>query len=119
MTVYQETPSGGAEVGGCVTEEVTYAFPTTFVAGDIAYNKRKATNGGIERVGIKDVLLVNPEDSVVQGLRVTARLYVNYRDTYNGLWMQSELITEAEALTLIAAYEERIAAQKELLELCT
>lgn len=37
---------------------------------------------------------------------------VFYKDTYNAMWQESELITRTEALTLVATYE---AEQLELL----
>jgi len=118
MTTYIETPSGGVVVGGCPIEEVTYAFPSVFEVGDIAYHKKKATNGKVERIGIQEVIVANPNEAVVNGARNSARLRINYKDTYNGLWMESELVERSVALALIEAYEDRVAALKESRDLC-
>lgn len=108
MTTYTKSTSGGVDVGGCPSVSVEYNIPSNFEVGDVAYSKAKAIKGKTERVGIKKVVPTNLNDSIIDGGLVRDRLYINYIDIFNGIWMESELVTKAEATELIESYQDSV-----------
>jgi hypothetical protein len=71
-----------------------------FAEGSIVYSVRKAMRGIMERVAIKSVRLV-------ANRRTQGRQIPLYTDTFNSLWNENQLCTEAEARDYAIAYLER------------
>jgi len=108
MATYIITPVSGVKVNGCA--EVTHikTFYTAFGENDFAFVRKKALRGILEEVVIKE-LLIDRLNSIV-----------TYKDTWNGLWNEDELIPEADAIDLaITYYEWVIETELRDLELCS
>lgn len=93
MAVVTWNPSGGIEVGGCANVFHVKCIVLKFGIGDIAFVKKKAKNGILEKVAIKKVRASNKPETLI-----------NYVDTYNAIHVESGLVTHAEALALATAY---------------
>jgi hypothetical protein len=92
--------SGGAKTGGCALTGVAHYILTSFQANDTAYVRDSAKRGILEKVVVKEVLLTRN--------RLTFNQYlVKYKDTFNRLYIEGDLLDEYNALLLIEAYLER------------
>jgi hypothetical protein len=94
------TASGGAKTGGCAGVRVAKYIATSFKANDNAYVLDSALKGIIEKVVVKEVILTKNGFTYNQYL-------VKYKDTYNRLYIEGDLLDEYNALLLIEAYLER------------
>lgn len=108
---YNETVSGGLIVGGCATITRTEIIVSAFGAGDVLYNINKAKKGVLEKVVIKSYMLA--KHSLTQGVRVFV-----YKDTFNALWNEWELVPYATALALAESYYTNLLAQLDELNEC-
>ena len=88
--------SGGATFGGCATITKLVYIAHEWSVGELLYSKQKAAKGIMEPVVIKQILF---NDRYVQTIPI-------YRDTLNYLWNEGDLVTEEDAVALIAAYRE-------------
>lgn len=73
---------------------------TMFQANDTAYVKDSARRGILEKVVVKEILLTKNSFTFNQYL-------VKYKDTFNRLYIEGDLVDEYNALVLIEAYLER------------
>ena len=118
------TASGGIGIGGGGTYSVTSYFYnaigniqicghgkigrsvfvyTTYGPGDIVFNKRKALNGKLEKVCIKNVNIGTiPKACSSSG----TGSYPIYKDTLNGIWLEEDIVNQDTALFLINFYLE-------------
>ena len=103
--------SGGLGVTGCVPYFKWINYTYRWAEGATAYAKGKAKNGYLEVVVIKRVKLLTS---------MYGKVYPIYVDTYNSLWMDSQLCSEKEAIEFAEAFYARnfIGAENELNELC-
>lgn len=76
---------------------VTYRFPE----GSVVYSCEKALAGVLEAVAIKSVKFVANE-------RTNGNFVVFYTDTYNGVWNEDQLCTEAAARATAVSYLSRL-----------
>lgn len=98
---YIETPTGGAEAGGCATIDTIYNFTIDYQPGDILYSRQKALKEGkFEKVVIKKLKTVKHNSP--HGL-----VHPIYWDTFNSVWNEDDLVTYAEAVELSLIYYQR------------
>ena len=69
--------------------------------GSILYVKYRAEQGVIERIAIKKLLLNNVQDNYAVPI---------YKDTFNRLWNEDDLILEDEARQIAVTYLEKVLA---------
>lgn len=79
--------------------ESSINFFTEFKPRDVAWIKKKAEQGLLRKVAIKN-LYIKGNGSMY--------FIVVYKDTYNSFWNEGDLIDEATAIDLATAYWERI-----------
>lgn len=91
---------GGAKTGGCRLTGLAHYILTMFQANDTAYVKDSARRGILEKVVVKEILLTKNSFTFNQYL-------VKYKDTFNRLYIEGDLVDEYNALVLIEAYLER------------
>lgn len=96
--------SGTLYVGGCVVLEVIKQYAVEFPVGSKVYRKDKAKKGILEAIVIKKINRV-----IVHGYFYV----INYVDTFNGVWIEGELVSHEEAKTLAIAYWESVIQQAE------
>lgn len=94
------TASGGAKTGGCAGVKVSRFIPTSFQVNDNAYVRDSALKGIIEKVVVKEIIVTKNGFTYNQYL-------VKYKDTFNRLYIEGDLLDEYHALLLIEAYLER------------
>ena len=96
--MFEYVATGGLTVQGCaspVKMEKYYQF--IFGIGSTPYILAKARKGILERIAIKRVNLV--------GFSGKAPVF-NYVDTRNGVWMEYELVWQADAISIATSYLE-------------
>jgi hypothetical protein len=98
---YNETGSGGLFVFCCAATSGSHIFETAFSPRDVLYNVYKARHGIMERVVIKEI--VPCKLYITQGL-----FRAMYRDTFNALWNEWDLVSFTDAQALAIAYWERL-----------
>ena len=101
---YAYIAKGGISVFGTTKFKFTYIYPTRFAVGEVVYNRDAAEHHGhLEALVIKKhKLLFLPSD-------------VLYTDTVNGLWNERHLCTQSEALSFVAARQDRMGIEAEQL----
>ena len=92
-------PTGGIQTSGCAVTVLSQNIASGFVARETAYVKLKAEKGIFEKVTIKKVIVDTQEDSIV------------YVDTFNSVWIEGELVTHSEAISIASTYQTNLAAQ--------
>lgn len=97
---YSYIGSGGAITGGCARTSRSAYIKYKWGEGSIVYVYAKAIKGIVEAVCIKQVLLNSGPKTYNQVIPI-------YKDTYNYLWNESDLITEADARYYALAYWEQ------------
>jgi hypothetical protein len=119
MATFNETANGGAILGGSFSRSFTYEgtggvevfncsivgsayFVTTkYGPGDIAFSIIAARKGVLEKVCIKTVAL----NCITRACaRAGAGCFPLYKDKYNSVWFDEDLVTQAEAIVLAQAY---------------
>lgn len=99
--------TGGITIGGCAAFKVTKRFTTAFAVGSRVYIRKKALNKGkLESVVIKKINRVMPASPTCMGIQKA----VNYLDTFNRVWMEEELVWQADAVILATLYWESVKA---------
>lgn len=102
---FQSSSSAGIRVVGCAGVSVQQNLVLRFLVGDRVYIKRKALLGKIESVVIKRMNGVFPK---YQGFNTAIQPDVNYVDTFNRVWLESELVSQENAFDLARIYLENI-----------
>ena len=102
MTTYAIIPIGGAKAKGCAFLTHNVFVSTLFQVGDFAYIASDALNWGkLNKICIKKVYVNDKSQSSYwiqsNGLR--------YKDTFNGVWKENELVSYTNALSLVAQYQ--------------
>jgi|GEM_PF-2749683 len=102
MATYTLTSTGGSKSSGCAILMHTVYVSTLFQVGDLVYIVSDATNWGkLNRICIKKVYIWNESQSTywikANGIR--------YKDTFNGVWRESELTTYTNAVALVAQWQ--------------
>jgi hypothetical protein len=103
--------SGGVVVKSCSFIRYIQQVYTKYYARDILYNIHAARKGKLEKIVLKERLVSNFK-------KTYGRLNVVYKDTFNGLWNESDLVEYAEAHALAQAYYERMIVEAEKLKDC-
>ncbi len=102
--IYTFETSGGIKLAGCASDiSIIQNFPYSFKIGSIVFVKNKAKMGKLEKVAIKKV------NKVAHASIDSGCFYgFNYVDTLNRVWLERELIWQAEAVELaIEFYNEQ------------
>lgn len=93
--------SGGVSVYRCACVTKTTFFITTYGPGDIAFSAFAAKKGILEKVCIKAVYLnCIPRNCAVAG----AGCFPLYKDKYNSVWFDENLLSQAAATTIAQTY---------------
>ena len=93
---YEST--GEVRIRGCAVTSMTRAMWVRFKEGDFAYEKWKARHKGLIRRHV--IKFVN----VKMVSKTQGELHIHYTDTFNQIWMDRELVTHEEALSLAETY---------------
>lgn len=96
--------TGGIVIGGCAAFKVTKRYITKFGVGARVYIRKKALKGKLESVVIKKINRVMPASPTCAGILKE----VNYLDTFNRVWMEEELIWQADAVDLATLYWQAV-----------
>lgn len=107
MTTFDEFASGGIGVGGIANVTTTRVGPTTkFDEREAAFIKAEAENKGkISVVYIKKVICHQVYTACPQDFP-GVQFIIIYVDTFNAVFFEDELVTEAEATDLAVAFWE-------------
>lgn len=105
MSYYYKNSLGGIRVAGCAGISIKQNLIVRFLVGDRVYIKRKAIIGKIESVIIKRLNGVFPK---YKEFNEVVQPDLNYVDTFNRVWLESELITQENAFDLAKIYLENI-----------
>lgn len=100
MADYHYTGTGGARVSGCADTQSIKYISVSFRIGDSVYVYDSARRGFLERVVIKEVTAIRNRSTYNQYL-------VRYKDTWNRIYFEGDLVDEFDALTTIKEYLER------------
>jgi hypothetical protein len=111
MITHNIVMSGGVKVTSCSPVRYIQQVYTKYFPRDILYNIHAARKGKMEKIVIKERLFANIK-------KTYGRLNVVYRDTFNALWNESDLIEYTEAYNLADAYFQKKIAQASELEDC-
>lgn len=98
--------SGRIRVVGCAEFSAIKRFLSLFMARQRAWIKRKADLGIVESVVIKRVNVLSP-DSILS--EWGSEPEVTYTDTFNRVWMESELVTKENAIDMAKVWWENVA----------
>lgn len=91
---YSYVCSGTINLFGCSSYRKKTNVYYKWAEGCILYSKEKAKRGGLEEVYIKMVLLNRSYNQIVP----------IYKDSYNSLWNECDLVDEVDAINLIQEY---------------
>ena len=109
---YTYEGSGGVEVYNCATVGNAYFISTRYGPGDIAFSIFAAKKGVLEKVCIKTVAL----NCITRACaRSGAGCFPLYKDKYNSVWLDENLVTQAEAIDLAQAYIDIIKGHEDAL----
>lgn len=88
------TGSGTINLYGCGLYRKKINVFYKWAEGSILFSKEKAQKGRLEEVYIKTVLLNRSYNQIIP----------IYKDSYNSLWNEEDLVEEADAVILIQEY---------------
>lgn len=91
---------GSIQIGGTALIEATEHYKVKFSAGNAAYVRRKAYRGCMDKIWIKEALLVKNSKTYNQAIWL-------YKDTFNGLHNEYDLLNYQEALDISTIYIEK------------
>jgi hypothetical protein len=100
----QYVGSGIIKLSPCFQASSAAYITYKWIPGDIVFFKPKAKKGILEKIVIKKVRIISKYS--LGGQKVFL-----YEDTYNSLYNEDELITEADAILLAEAYYQLMIAQ--------
>ena len=90
MATYTINPIGGGQSSGCADWIHNIYIPTLFVVGDFAYVQSDAIQKGkLTKICIKKIFVSD---------------VVAYKDTTNEMWLENELASQSDAITLAEQY---------------
>lgn len=105
--------SGFLRITGCGIIKIEKNFLILYSLGSKVFIKKKAKMGTLESVVLKKVHRTEPENYHYNGIQPV----ISYVDTFNRVWIEEELITEAYAIDLAKIYWRRVEQDaQELLE---
>ena len=109
---YTYEATGGVTVYRCAAVSIKEFFITQYGPGDIAFSVFAARKGILEKVCIKSVgLNCIPRNCASIG----AGCFPIYRDKYNTVWTDNELLTQQESIDIAQAYIDKIKGYEESL----
>jgi hypothetical protein len=110
--MFEYTSGGGIGLGGCGGRRVTLYRHFRFGPGDTVYLCYRAIRGVLERVTIKRI-------NIVQNERTAGQIIPLYVDTYNSIYNEDDLCTEAQAIAKANYfYNKQLVEIDELLKNC-
>lgn len=96
---YTYTGSGFIVVGGCTSVNLYVNLTYRFKAGDTCFLKFRAKKGKLEKVVIKEVHVVSNDYTY-------GAVVFMYKDTFNAIYSEDDLVTEKEAILIAKQYYE-------------
>jgi hypothetical protein len=93
--------SGGLSAFGCSDVDMDHYYTITYPIGTIIYFKGDAIKGKLTKVCIRDYKLLPDVD-------INGNNFCLYKDTFNALYNEEELINYSDAMDLINWYNDRI-----------
>jgi len=106
MSAYESI--GSIKIFGCSIIRLKKIFLFNFPIGSRVFIKKKAKYGVLESVVIKKNYITEPDKITYQGINP---LFF-YVDTFNRVWIEDELVWEAEALVYVKSYWEKFERDK-------
>ena len=107
---YAYVASGGVEVFNCAGVGSAFFVSTRYGPGDIAFSIFAANKGILEKVCIKTVAL----NCITRACaRAGAGCFPLYKDKYNSVWLDENLVTQAEAIVLAQNYIDKVKAYED------
>jgi hypothetical protein len=101
MAVFNQISSGGIVLAGCPVVSYSKTFVTKFAPCEIAFSRKHALKGKLEKIVIK-------KHKVSNMLKTGGIFHIMYVDTWNGLWNEDELVSHQEAINLATIYYQRL-----------
>ena len=102
---YTYIAGGQISIGGC-SDYQAWAFAYwRYAVNSIVFSKLAALKGKYERVAIKEVIFTD-QSNMCRACNYTPM----YKDSYNSLWDEQELVPYSEAVELVDNYYLRIEA---------
>lgn len=99
MADFYFTGNGVVRTGGCAATKSIKLIPVNFRVNDQAFVVSSAIKGVLERVIIKEVIAVRNHKTFNQYL-------VKYKDTWNRIYFEGDLLDEYDALVTVQKYLE-------------
>lgn len=111
MITHNITMSGGVKIASCALIRYVQNVTSKYFPRDILYNIHAARRGKLEKVVLKERLFSNTKKTL-------GRLNVVYKDTLNGLWNESDLISYEEAYNIADEYFQNLLMDAAKLKSC-
>lgn len=109
---YYYEGNGNISVHDCALVSKTICVFVTFGPGDIAFSAFAANKGILEKICIKTLALNCFKKNCARG---GSGCYPIYKDKYNGIWLDEDLLLQAEANTIIQKLIDQATANEESL----
>lgn len=97
---FEHQASGRVRVNGCAGLSLEKNYPALYAVGDRVWIRQKAARGKFESVVVKRVRIKVTDAPSYGGVEIV----VVYADTFNRVWIEFELASQAEAETLVESY---------------
>jgi hypothetical protein len=101
---YNYTASGTIRIGGCSDTFLQQYISIRYSIGSVLYLRQKALKGKLEKIAIRDVILPTSLNIWGSNLCNNCNITPIYKDTYNSLYNESDLISYDEAIELATNY---------------
>jgi hypothetical protein len=92
--------SGRVRLNGCAGITLVKNYPALYAVGQRVWIRQKATMGKFESVVVKRVRINTTKAPSYGGVEIV----VVYADTFNRVWIESELASQAEAEALVESH---------------
>lgn len=102
---------GGVEIGGCSIISTSHRHVTSYGVGDILYDIAKARRGVLEKIVIKQILVCKTKFT-------GGAIVVLYKDTFNALWNEYDLVDFDDAKEIAENYYLDLIADLEKIGQC-
>jgi hypothetical protein len=98
MPIFYYTGSGNLSLNGCSYYYLVKYLQYQWKPGDVLFSLPNAKKGKMEKVVIKLVRVISKRADLYGAYKFL------YQDTFNALWSEDELISEADALLEVQDY---------------
>jgi hypothetical protein len=94
------TGSGTIVISGCTTYRMYKTLVYKWRPGDTLFLRYRAEKGKLEKIVIKEI-------KIVSNYEINGRTVFMYKDTFNSLYGDGDLVNEYQALQLAKQYYEK------------